>query len=309
MEKVRYMVTFAHVVKAGSFVGAAERLKLAPSVVSKHISKLESEMGVRLLNRSTRSLSLTEAGTAFHEHCARIVEELEQSEEAVASLQAEPQGRLRISTTSSIINSLLTPMIPGFLEQYPMLELELVAGDRLVDLVEEGYDMALRITGEPSEHLVARYLSPINFRVMGSPAYFHKHGRPERLEDLQRHICLNYPEPLAQKWIFREGQQRVEVDIQSPVQVNSVDALRQLALAGIGLALLPTYAVASELTSGKLQCALPGYQGFGEAKLYAVYLQNRYGSPKIKAFVEYITEYARRLQLETLGCGKGDKGR
>lgn len=296
------MVTFAHVVQAGSFVGAAEKLQQAPSVISKHIAKLEKQMGVRLLNRSTRSLSLTEAGSAFYQHCARILDEVEQSEQAVASLQAEPQGHLRISTTSSVANSLLAPMIPDFLSAYPKVELEVVASDHIVDLVEDGFDMALRITGEPAPHMVARPLTPISFKVMGSPEYFKKHGKPEELDELQDHICLNYPAPLTKAWIFEENGKRVEVEVQSPVRINSVDAIRQMTTAGAGLGLLPIYSVVKELSGGQLECALRRYRGFGDATLFAVHLQHRYGSPKIKAFVEFSAQYIRSLKLESYGC-------
>lgn len=307
MERVQYMITYAHVVRAGSFVGASEKLKLAPSVVSKHVSKLEQDLGVRLLNRTTRSLSQTEAGAAFYQHCARILEELEQSEQAVASLQAEPQGLLRISTTGSIVNSLVAPMIPDFLHAYPQIELEMVASEHLVDLVEDGFDMALRITGAPASHLVARRLAPVSFHVMASPDYLRRHGKPTSLADLDRHVCLNYPEPLTKNWLFEENGKRVEVEINSPVRINSVEALRQLALAGVGLALLPVYAVVKELDRGELLCTLPDHKGFGDAALFAVYMPNRYGSPKLKAFVDYVTDHIRGLQLDSYGCSARKK--
>lgn len=298
MDRVRYMVTFARVVESGSFVGAADKLNMAPPVVSKHIAKLEKEVGARLLNRSTRSLSLTEAGTAFYEHCARIVEELEASEQAVASLQAEPVGHLRISTTLAMINALLVPMLPGFMQAYPGIKLDLVSNDRIVDLVEEGYDMALRITSEPAPQLVARPLTPVSFHVMGSPRYFQQHGVPQTLEDLSRHVCLNYPAPIAEKWAFIDGNKRVEVEVDSPVRINSVDALKALVLQGLGLAMMPVYAAVPELSSGQLKVCLPHYKGFGEATLYAVHLQHRYGSPKIRAFVDYLSAHIKQLQFE-----------
>lgn len=302
MDRIRYMVTFAHVVEAGSFVGAADKLQMTPSVASKHVAKLEQELGVRLLNRSTRNLSLTEAGASLYEHCRRIVEELAQSEQAVAQLQAEPQGHLRITTMTSISSSLLAPMIPGFLEEYPKIELEIVASDHIVNLTEEGYDLALRITGDPPQQLVARQLAPVRFVVCGAPAYFRKRGRPETLAELQQHVCLNYPSTLARNWVFARDNERIEVPIKSPLQINNVDALRQVALAGSGLALLPVYAIVTELQAGSLECVLPDYRGFGEANLYAVYPQNRYGSPKLKAFVEFFRQYIAGLRLDAIGC-------
>ena len=302
MVRVDYMVTYAHVVRAGSFVGAADKLGLAASVVSKHVAKLEKDLGVRLLNRSTRSLSVTEAGQAFFAHCARIVEEVVQSEQAVAQLQSEPQGHLRITTMTSISSSLLAPMIPGFFARYPKLELEIVASDHIVDITQEGFDLALRITDEPAPHLVARKLATVRFLVCGSPDYFRRCGKPQSLDELQQHVCLNYAGSLTRQWQFWHAGERVSVTVNSPLQINNVDALRQVAQDGVGLALLPVYSIAKELETGSLECALPEYRGFGEATLYAVYQQNRYGSPKLKAFVDYVQDYVRGLRLESIGC-------
>ncbi len=290
MDELPYLVTFAQVVKAGSFAGGAERLGIAASVASKHVAKLERTLGARLLQRSTRKLSLTEAGAAYYEHCARVVEELEQSREAVARLQAEPSGRLRISGLNSFVGAVIAPLMPDFLRRYPKIDLEIVTSDQHVDLAEQGFDLALRITGAPAPQLVARPLAPLHFVVCASRAYFGLHGRPERPQDLAQHTLLGFPSSLIDGiWRFVRAGEQIEVPVHARFAVNNVDALRQLALAGCGISLLPTYAIGEDLRAGRLMMALNDYAGFSQPLLYAVYLPNRYGSPKVRAFVEFLS--------------------
>lgn len=289
MDELPYLVTFAHVVQAGSFAGGAERLGLAPSVASKHVAKLERALGARLLQRSTRKLSLTEAGAAYYAHCARVVEELEQSREAVARLQAEPSGRLRISGLNSFIGTVVAPLMPEFLRRYPKIDLEIVTSDHTVDLAEDGFDLALRITGAPSPQLVARALAPLRFVVCASPAYFSAHGVPAQPSDLSAHVALGFPAQASDGvWRFVRAGEQIEIPIRPRFAVNNMDALRQLAAAGSGVALLPTYLIGDDLRAGRLVAAMSGYTGFSEPTLYAVYLPNRYGSPKLRAFVEFL---------------------
>lgn len=291
LDELPYLVTFAHVVQAGSFAGGAERLGLAPSVASKHVAKLERTLGARLLQRSTRKLSLTEAGAAYYAHCARVVEELEQSREAVARLQAEPSGRLRISGLNSFVANIVAPLIPEFLQRHPKIDLEIVTSDHPVDLAENGFDMALRITGAPSPQLVARALAPLRFVVCASPAYFDRHGTPQHPGELTSHIVLGFPGNLIDGvWRFVHAGEEVQIPVRPRFAVNNMDALRQIAVAGSGVALLPTYLIGDDLRAGRLVAAMPGYTGFSQPTLYAVYLPNRYGSPKLRAFVEFLAD-------------------
>lgn len=291
MDELPYLVTFAHVVQAGSFAGGAERLGLAPSVASKHVAKLERALGARLLQRSTRKLSLTEAGAAYYAHCARVVEELEQSREAVARLQAEPSGRLRISGLNSFVAGIVAPLMPEFLQRYPKIDLEIVTSDHTVDLAEDGFDMALRITGAPSPQLVARRLAPLRFVVCASPAYFRRHGTPQHPADLTAHAALGFPGNLIDGvWRFVHAGEQVQIPIRPRFAVNNMDALRQIAVAGSGVALLPTYLIGDDLRAGRLIAAMSGFTGFSQPTLYAVYLPNRFGSPKLRAFVEFLAD-------------------
>lgn len=291
MEDLNYILTFAAVVQAGSFAGAATRLGLAPSVASKHVAKLEQQLGARLLQRSTRKLSLTEAGRAYYEHCARIVEELEQSREAVARLQAEPSGRLRLTCLNSFAGWVIAPMLPAFFQRYPKIQVEIVTSDRLVDLADEGFDLALRITSSPAPNLVARRIAPIRYLVCGTPAYFAQHGTPKTPEDLAQHNCMGFPLSMVNNtWRFSRNGEEKAIRINGSLSINNVDALRWNTLAGVGIALLPTYAVGRYLRDGRLIAPLPEWRGFNESMLYAVYLPNRYGSPKLRAFVDFLAE-------------------
>ncbi|WP_370309538.1 LysR family transcriptional regulator [Sinimarinibacterium flocculans] len=291
MDDLNHVLTFARVAQAGSFAAAAERLGIAPSVASKHVAKLERALGARLLQRSTRKLSLTEAGRAYYEHCARIVEELEQSRAAVASLQAEPGGRLRVTCINSFAGWVIAPMLPAFFERYPKIALEIVTSDRMIDLAEEGFDLALRITGSPQPNLVARRITEVRFLVVGTPEYFARYGMPETPSDLARHNCLGFPLSVAEHvWRFTRGGEQVAVNVGGSLDINNVDALRYNALAGVGVALLPSFAVGKYLRDGRLVAPLPDWRGFNESTLYAAYLPNRYGSPKLRAFVDFLVE-------------------
>jgi DNA-binding transcriptional LysR family regulator len=291
MDDLNHLLTFARVVQSGSFAAAAERLGIAPSVASKHVAKLERALGARLLQRSTRKLSLTEAGRAYYEHCARIVEELEQSRAAVASLQAEPGGKLRVTCINSFAGWVIAPMLPAFFARYPKIELEIVTSDRMIDLAEEGFDLALRITGAPQPNLVARRITAVRFVVVGSPDYFARHGTPQTPADLARHNCLGFPLSVADHvWRFARGDEQLVVPVNGSLSINNVDALRYNTLAGVGVALLPTYAVGKYLRDGRLVAPLADWRGFNESTLYAAYLPNRYGSPKLRAFVDFLVE-------------------
>ena len=290
MEDLNYVLTFTRVVQAGSFAAAGERLKLAPSVVSKHVAKLEKSLGARLLQRSTRKLSLTDAGSAYFEHCARIVEELEQSQHAVARLQAEPSGKLRVSSLNSFVDAVVAPLLPEFFRRFPKIELEIVTNDRTVDLAEEGFDMALRLTHAPGPLLVARKLAPIHFVVCATPEYLARHGTPQHPDDLRSHNCLGFPSPLERNFHFLRGGEAYTVPINGNFRVNNINALRTVLLNHTGISLLPTYCIGPDLASGRLVAPLRGWYGSDATSVYAVHLPNRYGSPKLRAFVDYLQQ-------------------
>lgn len=291
MEDLAYMVTFARVVKAGSFAGAARRLKVSTSVASKHVAKLERSLGVRLLNRSTRKLSLTEAGTAYYAHCARILEEVENSQRALAQLQAAPRGLLRVTAPITFVNTVLGAELPDFFRRHPEVQLELNATNRLVDLAEEGYDVAIRIVRTLPPNVVARRLRAVHWHLCASPAYLEREGVPAHPSNLTRHNCLVFPTLLQNGvWHFVRGAERIEVAIHGSLLANTVEAMHEAALAGVGVTLLPGYMAGQDFRAGRLVPLLEAWEIEAGAQLYAVYLPTRYLAPKLRVFVDFLVE-------------------
>ena len=288
MHDINDMLIFAQVVKAKSFSGAAIRLNVSKSRISKSVSRLESLLGVRLLQRSTRRLSLTEVGEAYFEHCDRILDELAQADNTIGSLHREPRGKLKFSAPVAFSTLHVAPALPDFMAQYPDLAVDLTISDRFVDLVEEGYDLALRITAEPGLNLVARKLAPIRRKICASPEYLASRGTPQTPHDLERHNCLDYTNMnTGGHWRLSGPDGDIAVAVSGTLRMNDDEALSQAVLGGVGLALLPTFIVGKELQAGKLLEVLPGYVPV-ERFLYAVHLPNRHLPLKTRVFIEYL---------------------
>ena len=291
MEDLAYLVTFARVVKAGSFAGAARRLGVTSSVASKHVAKLERQLGVRLLNRSTRKLSLTEAGAAYYEHCARIVDEIENSKRAIAQLQAAPRGLLKVTAPVTFANTRLGPILREFFERYPDIQIDLNASNRVVDLAEEGYDVAIRIARTLPPNVVARQVRRVRWHLCAAPEYLEREGVPAHPANLSRHNCLTFPVPGQQVvWHFTRGNERVEVPVHGNLQSNMVEALHDLVLTGTGITLLPGYIAGKDIRDGKLRAVLGDWEIETGSSLYAVYLPTRYLAPKVRVFVDFLVE-------------------
>jgi DNA-binding transcriptional LysR family regulator len=290
-EDIAYMVTFARVVKAGSFAGAARRLNVTSSVASKHVAKLEKALGVRLLNRSTRKLSLTEAGTAYYEHCARIVEEIDSSRHAIARLQAAPRGLLRVTAPVTFASTRLGPILREFFTRHPDVQIDLNASNRIADLAEDGFDVAVRIARTLPPNVVARQLRPVRWHLCASPEYLEREGEPVHPANLTRHNCLTFSAPGAGPiWHFVRGAERVEVPVHGSLQANMAEALHDLALAGGGLTLLPGYMAGRDIAGGRLKRLLADWEIESGSNLYAVYLPTRYLAPKVRVFVDFLVE-------------------
>jgi DNA-binding transcriptional LysR family regulator len=271
-----------------SFSAAARRLNLSKSLVSKQITQLEKSVGARLLNRTTRALSLTDAGAVFYEHCARIVEELEEAKLAVGRLHSEPRGLLRISASVAFGRLHIATVLPEFLGAYPELKIDMVTTDRFVDLAEEGYDVVIRIVDQPAPSLVARKLAPVNRKMVATPEYFQRFGVPQTPEDLEKHNCLTYTYFNPQDpWRLRGPDGDISVQATGNMRVNDDDVLSQAVLGGLGLALLPTFIIGKELQAGRLQSVLSQYIPV-ERHIYAVYLANRHVSAKVRAFIDHL---------------------
>lgn len=286
------MLIFARVVETGGFTAAAAELGLSKSAVSKQIATLEDRLGTRLLNRTTRTLSLTETGAAFYERCLDVVSAAQAAEEAVQHLAAAPRGELRINAPMSFGVRYVAPVLPDFLERYPELTVDLVLNDRLVDLVEEGFDVGVRIGALSDSSLVARRLAPARRVVCAAPSYLARAGTPRRPEDLRGHDCIVYSYlPSGTQWRFRHprhGKRRVKIG--GRLKGNNGDALMAAAAGGLGIALTPTFIIPGELRSGALQVLLPDWRIAPEIEVNAVFPASRNLSLKVRVFVDFLAE-------------------
>ncbi|MEN3364034.1 MAG: hypothetical protein V7606_1308 [Burkholderiales bacterium] len=293
MEMLAEMMTFAKVVETRSFSAAADALNTSKSLVSKQVSNLESALGVRLLNRTTRRMSLTEIGAAYYDHCARIAQEIDAAAETVTQLQAEPRGVLKV-TAPVIFSSLhLAPALQTFMQRYEQVDIELNASDRVIDIVEEGYDLAIRITGNPAPMMVARRIGPVRWVTCASPAYLKRHGTPRTPQELSDHQCLGYLGLPVQHsgWRYRVGNKEVIMQPSGKCRVNNSEVLLQLALGGFGIVMFPTYVLGPYLKSGRLKEILTDSVANPDTSLYATYLPNRYMQPKVRAFIDHLMEH------------------
>ncbi|CAN5206731.1 LysR family transcriptional regulator [soil metagenome] len=293
MERLAEMMTFAKVVETKSFSGAARALSSSKSLVSKQISQLEQALGVRLLNRTTRSMSLTEIGAAYYEHCARIAGEIEAAAETVTQLQVAPRGILKVTTPVMFAAKHLGPAIQTFLQRHADVELELNASDRVVDLVDEGYDLALRITDNPAQTMVARLIAPVRWATCASPAYLARMGTPLTPQDLAKHNCLTLHglPTLNGGWRYRVGSKEQIMPAPGNCRANNSEVLLQMAINGMGIVLFPTYVVGAALQGGELVEILPDYLANSNMGLYAMYMPHRYMQPKVRVFIDHLLEY------------------
>lgn len=282
------MVTFARVVEARNFSEAARRMGASKSRVSKAVARLERSLRARLLNRSTRVLSLTEMGTVFYEHCKRIVEEATQAEQAVGHLQSEPRGMLKITAPVAFGTLHVAPALPEFLARYPDLGLDMTITDRVVDLVEEGYDAAIRITRDPGLELVARKLASVRRVVCATPGYFKRRGIPKTPADLANHNCLHYTHFGGPgEWRLYGSDGEIAVPVAGSLRINDDEALSKAVLGGLGVALLPTFLVGKELQAGTLQAVLSDYAPL-EQQIYAIRLPSVHLPAKVRAFIDFL---------------------
>lgn len=291
MENLSDIAVFVQVVENKSFTATAERLELSKSVVSKYVSRLEQRLGVRLLNRSTRKLSLTEAGNIMYQRCLRGLDEIEAAEIEVSHLQQTPKGQLKFNVPMSFGIQHIAPAIPAFQREYPEVQINMNLDDRRVDLVEEGYDLAIRIGELPDSNLVARRLGPCRHVLCASPAYLKEYGIPRTPQDLEGHRTLSFAyHDAPNEWkLLSASNQYVTVPIKNSISMNNSIGLLQALLQGAGIALVPTFIAGTDLQAGRLKKLLPSY-GLLEVSIYAVYPQRKYLSPKVRAFIDFISK-------------------
>jgi DNA-binding transcriptional LysR family regulator len=295
------MLSFVKVVETGGFSSAARHLNVSTSVVTTHVKSLEDRLGVRLLNRNTRSVSLTEAGRAYYERCVQILSEIEDAEEAVQVLQSKPRGILRLNTGTAI-GALLVPSIADFTALYPGVSVRLTVTSRMVDLVEEGFDLAIRVASFADSSLVTdsslivRRLATFGVVVCGSPDYLARQGRPEHPSDLVRHNCLNfYDGPWGRQWHFTGPDGDLHVRVAGSFETNSGDALRAAALLGQGLIFAPTFIVADEIKSGTLVPLLTDFLP-GEVSIAALYPHRKHLPAKVRSFIDLVAKNFREAK-------------
>ena len=286
------MRLLTEVVEGGNFSAAARALGMAPSSVARAIGALEDELGVRLLNRTTRKLSLTEAGRLYHERSKRILAEVDDARLSVSQLEAEPRGMLRLSVPVTFGRLHVAPALPEFLASYPAIQIDLSLTDAFIDLVEEGVDLAIRIGELQDSSLIARRLARNTRVICGSPGYFARAGVPGAPEDLGRHNCLVYKRQSNRAvWRLRANQQTYEVEVRGSLWANNADALHTAALAGLGLVILPTWMVGQDVRDGALKVVFADYQvspSALDASIYAVFPYSRHLSPKVRALVDFL---------------------
>ncbi|MCA9620936.1 MAG: LysR family transcriptional regulator [Myxococcales bacterium] len=279
---------FTKVVQNGSFVGASRDLGMPKSTVSRKVAQLEERLGARLLQRTTRRLSLTDMGHAFYRHASRVVEEAEEAERVVDRMQEVPRGALRV--TAPLNFGFLGPIVASFLERYPEVELELVCGDRLVDLVEEGFDLAVRAGRLADSSLVARHLGEMSSHVVAAPAFLDRHGRPEAPHELERLAAVFFGGGGTRRaWTLLGEGRNVTVTVQARFTVNDYDFLDEAVLAGVGIAMLPIFRCADHLRGGRLERLLPAWCS-PATPLHAVYPTARHLSPTVRAFLDHLRD-------------------
>lgn len=282
------MSVFVRAVEAGSLTGAAKRLGVAKSAVSRRVSQLEERLGARLFNRNSRSLSPTEAGRAFYERASRILSDVSEAEDMMRSLSGELRGRLRVAAPMAFGLRHLSSVVVDFMVEHPRVEVEVDLDDRFIDLVGEGHDLAIRIGALKDSGLVARAVAPCRFVVCASPRYLSARGTPGTPDDLAGHDCLSHANrPLGEQWRFHTGGEWRSVRVAGRLNANNGDVLMDAAVAGLGLAVLPTFIASDAISRGDLRVVLAGHP-MEARKIHAVWPSRLGLSAKARAFVEFL---------------------
>ena len=291
MDRIEAMRAFVTVVNEGTFTRAAERLDTSPQLVSKYVSQLENHLNVRLLNRTTRRIHLTEAGNQYYQRAQQVLSDIDDMENQLGDLQTEAQGLLRISAPVSFAIRHMAPLLSDFQKAHPAVGIDLQLNDRKVDIVEEGFDIALRIGRLKSSSLIAKRLAPVRLVLCASPAYLEQYGTPRKPEDLSGHRYLRYSYMNLdsahglQKWL--QGNNR---ETAGGMISNNGDVLVEAAIAGTGIALQPTFIAGAAIRAGKLKVVLPESEPEPMA-LYAVYAHRQLLASKVRSFIDLIDGY------------------
>ncbi|WP_051216469.1 LysR substrate-binding domain-containing protein [Ferrimonas futtsuensis] len=287
---------FVAVAETESFTAAGKRLGISTAQVSRQVSALESRLAAKLLYRTTRKVSLTDAGRTYYQHCRQVLDGLSEAERAVTNLQDTPRGQLRVTAPVTFGERTLAPLVNDFALRYPELEVQLVLTNQRLDLVEEGMDLAIRLGRLEDSSMMARRLASRQLHVCASPGYLSLYGEPHSLTELDRHQCLV---GTMDYWRFQEEGRSRNVRVRGRLRCNSGWALTDAALKGLGLAQLPDYYVQESLASGQLVSVLDHLSEQGEG-VWALYPHNRHLSPKVRLLVDYLVESMETLQMDRL---------
>lgn len=291
MDRWQAMQAFVRVVESGSFVAAAERLGMSTSSLSRLVAELEQHLGARLLHRTTRRLSLTEGGESYYERCVALLAELAEAEAIVGQSAVQPRGRIRLTCSYNMAEQRVAPAIAAFVARYPDVTFDLVVSDRVVDLVDEGFDLAVRVGRIGAESLVARRLGTMRLVLAAAPAYIARLGAPATPQDIAQHNALTYAYAATPRlWHFRGPDGSVhDVRVAGSLHANSGDALLAAATAGLGVINEPDFMLDAALADGRLQRLLPDYAGV-DGDIWAVYPSRRHLSLKLRLFVDHIAQ-------------------
>lgn len=290
-DNLQEMAIFSRVVAAGNLSSAARELGLSPAVVSRRLAALETRLGVRLLNRTTRRTNLTEEGASYYETCTRILAEIDEADATISAGRVEPQGILRVAMSSAFGHQHIAPLVPAFARLYPRLQLALSLSDRRVNLLDEGFDVAIRIAELEDSSLAARKLAPNHRVVCASPDYLARRGTPKTPAELATHDCLlaDWGQGFTQTWEFRGPVgKRGKVRVTGNYACDNWEVLREWALAGLGIALKSTWDVRRHLEDGSLVALCPGYTFDTDVAIYAIYPHRRHLPAKTRAFIDFL---------------------
>jgi DNA-binding transcriptional LysR family regulator len=300
MDRVSSMLSFVKVVEQGGFSAAGRQLNLATSVVTTHVKSLEERLGVRLLNRTTRSVSLTEVGRAYYERCVQILSEIEDAEQAAQVLQSKPRGLLRLNTSPGI-PFLLAPSIAEYNELYPDVKIHLTATSRMLDLVEEGFDLAIWYAAVPDPSLIIRRLAQYRMAACASPEYFAKHGRPTHPSELSKHNWLIFYDATHSKdgkeWIFTGPEGDLPVRMSGNLETNSPIAFRQACLHGQGILITPIPFLIEDLKSGALESVLDEFLPT-QFSIDALYPHREHLPAKVRTFIDLLVKNFRQVDWD-----------
>jgi DNA-binding transcriptional LysR family regulator len=288
------MQIFVRVVEKGGFSAAAEEARISPTMAGKHVRQLEEQLGVRLLNRTTRRQSLTEIGQLYFERCKQALLEIEAADASVKQMQLQPRGVLRVTAPATFGGQMLTAVVRAYLERYPDVEMDLSLNDRVVDLVEEGFDVAIRIGALPDSSLVARPLQPYRAMVCAAPEYLARCGTPQTPQQLANHNCLSFAHGNRYNlWRFSQAGVLHEIEVHGNFRANNGLALRTAALKGIGIIMQPEALLRDEVCAGRLQRLLTDYE-LEHRPMHIVVASNRKMTPKLKSFIEFVVAHFGR---------------